>query len=105
MGIVSGRQRALRAALVGTLVPVAMAVFAQASPGAVSEFPLSAGSAPAGVAAGPDGNVWVAEAAADRLARVTPAGSVTEFTLPAGSYATVLLREFVKSEMLLEDGE
>src|SRR5688500_14129756 len=49
---------------------------------AITEFPLpTSASSPAGVAAGPDGNVWVAEPATDRIARVTPAGAVTEFTL------------------------
>lgn len=52
---------------------------------AVSEFPLTTpNSVPAGIVAGPDGNLWVAEASASRIARVTPAGAVTEFALLAG---------------------
>jgi streptogramin lyase len=41
-------------------------------------------SAPAGIVEGPDGNLWFAEFAASRLGRITPAGVVTEFALPAG---------------------
>ena len=41
-------------------------------------FGLTAGSAPAGIAPGTDGNVWFAEQAG-RIGQVTPAGEVTEF--------------------------
>jgi virginiamycin B lyase len=34
---------------------------------------------------GPDGNVWFADA--DGLARITPSGVVTVFTMPDGLYA------------------
>jgi virginiamycin B lyase len=39
---------------------------------------------PHGITTGPDGNLWVTEAAPGRaaIARITPAGSVTEFPLP-----------------------
>jgi streptogramin lyase len=54
-----------------------------AGDGLISEFtglmPL-AGS-PKGIAKGPDGNIWIAESSFDgAIARVTPGGSVTEFT-------------------------
>ncbi len=41
-------------------------------------------AAPAGIVLGPDGNLWFTEFAADRIARMTRTGTVTEFTLPAG---------------------
>jgi virginiamycin B lyase len=42
--------------------------------GAVTEFPLpTAGSAPVGITAGPDGNLWFAEQAGNRIGRITPA--------------------------------
>src|SRR5215207_11706 len=53
--------------------------------GAVSEFALPTGSSePAGIAPGPDGNLWAVERAASRVVRVTPTGAATEFALPAG---------------------
>lgn len=57
----------------------------------VAEFPLTTGgSQPTGIVSGPDGNLWVAEVAGSRIARVTPGGTVTEFTLPAGREPTEL---------------
>src|ERR1043166_3233972 len=42
----------------------------------------------------------------DDLAAVTePDGLRLSFAMPAGSYATILLREFVKSEIAVEEGE
>jgi streptogramin lyase len=37
-----------------------------------------------GIAAGRDGNVWFTESAASKVARITPEGIVTEFTVPGG---------------------
>jgi streptogramin lyase len=56
-----------------------------ASAGAVptmTEFPLlSGGRSPAGITAGPDGNVWFAESAGSGgIGRITLAGTITEFT-------------------------
>jgi virginiamycin B lyase len=49
----------------------------------ISEFALpNAGATPTSIAAGPDGNVWFADPGNDSLGRVTPAGGVTEITLP-----------------------
>jgi uncharacterized protein (TIGR03437 family) len=45
-------------------------------------FP-SANSVPQGIAAGPDGNVWFAEASGNRIGRLTPSGVLTEFQLPS----------------------
>jgi streptogramin lyase len=57
--------------------------FTRITPSAVlTEFPdavLSGG--PRGIAEGPDGNIWIAEAGGNgAIARVTPDGSVTEFS-------------------------
>jgi streptogramin lyase len=38
---------------------------------------------PLGITTGPDGNLWVAETAANKIGRMTPAGAVTQFPLPA----------------------
>jgi len=39
-------------------------------------------SEPVGIAAGPDGNLWFTESAANQIGRITPGGVVTEFALP-----------------------
>jgi streptogramin lyase len=41
-------------------------------------------TAPEGIAAGPDGNIWFTEAGAGRIGRMTPAGIITEFPIPGG---------------------
>lgn len=53
----------------------------------ISEYALpTTESRPQRLVTGPDGNVWVTEFLADQIARVTPAGEVTEFVLPTGSH-------------------
>jgi hypothetical protein len=39
-------------------------------------------SDPAGITTGPDGNIWVTQSKVGKIARVTPAGAVTEFQIP-----------------------
>jgi streptogramin lyase len=40
----------------------------------ITEFPIpTAGSQPAGIAAGPDGNLWFAEQLGNKIGRITPA--------------------------------
>ena len=41
-------------------------------------------SSPWRLAAGPDGNLWFTEIRANKVGRMTPAGEVTEFNIPAG---------------------
>src|SRR5262249_49340330 len=50
----------------------------------VTEFPIpdTTTARPEGIARGPDGNLWFAESIADRIGRITPAGVVTQFSLP-----------------------
>src|SRR5260221_4694496 len=70
-----------------------MCVLAFAAPtawalsGKITEFALpKAGSAAAGITAGPDGNLWFTEAGTAKIGRITPAGAITEFPVPtAGS--------------------
>src|SRR4051794_8279318 len=52
--------------------------------GVLTEFPLGSGTnrEPTGIAAGPDGNLWVAERFANDIVRVTPSGQMTHFPLP-----------------------
>src|SRR5262249_52156473 len=50
----------------------------------VTEFPIpnTLTPRPEGITRGPDGNIWFAETLADRIGRITPAGVVTQFSLP-----------------------
>jgi len=60
-----------------------LALPAQAStpPGAISEYAIPAGSEAAGIAAGPDGNLWFTENDRHMIGRITPTGTLTEFPL------------------------
>ena len=55
----------------------------------VTEFTvgLTIGANPSGITAGPDGNLWFTEFAADRIGRITPGGVVTEFSAGISSVA------------------
>ncbi len=61
-----------------------------ASDGTVTEYQVAQGNfadnfaAPAGLAFGPDGNLWVSEPGADSIAKVTPTGQVTTYVIKAG---------------------
>jgi streptogramin lyase len=50
----------------------------------VTEFPIpdTTTARPEGITRGPDGNLWFTETLADRIGRITPAGVVTQFSLP-----------------------
>jgi streptogramin lyase len=52
----------------------------------VVEFPLAAGRKPTAITAGPDGNVWFTEQGARMIGRITPAGTITEFSPGLGKY-------------------
>jgi hypothetical protein len=43
------------------------------------------GGWPQGITAGPDGNLWFTEYYGNKIGRITPAGSFTEFTIPTAS--------------------
>ena len=50
----------------------------------IHEFPLPLPNSSAGeITAGPDGNLWFIEIFSNRIGRITPAGQITEFPLPA----------------------
>jgi sugar lactone lactonase YvrE len=53
--------------------------------GGLSEFKVPSGGRLGFIATGPDGNLWFAEDAANRIARITPAGNITEFPVPTAS--------------------
>jgi len=64
---------------------------ASALPGAmqavtITEYTIpTADSLPSDIALGPDGNLWFTEYAGNRIGRITPAGVITEYPLPASS--------------------
>jgi streptogramin lyase len=52
----------------------------------ITVFPIpTANGDPQGITAGPDGNLWFTETAANQIGRITPEGDVTEFPLPTPS--------------------
>ena len=54
----------------------------------LTEFPVpTANSFPAGLAVGSDGNLWFTEPNVAKIGRITPKGTITEFTLPTDSKA------------------
>ena len=72
-----------RLALVAVLLAISLLCVASATAApTMTEFSLlTGGRSPAGITAGPDGNVWFAESAGSGgIGRITPAGSITEFT-------------------------
>jgi virginiamycin B lyase len=82
---VSIRTRAVATAAVAALVAgtlIGSAAPAGAATGDMTEFPLSAGSTPYGVVAGPDDNLWSTGLANSTIARMTPLGTLTTFPTP-----------------------
>jgi streptogramin lyase len=72
----------------------AVAALAQPMPAAaqtITEYAVpTAGSAPTGIAAGPDGALWFTEFSGNKIGRMTPDGVVTnEFTVPTASSSSV----------------
>src|SRR5262249_11437161 len=55
--------------------------------GKVTEFRLAVSDAfPTSIITGPDGNLWFAESTADRIGRITPQGTITEYEPPYESH-------------------
>ena len=85
--------RVLRAALLLSAL-VFPGLEPRAAGQSITEFPIpTAGSNPAFIAAGPDGALWFTEGVnANKIGRITTAGSFTEFGIPtagSGSYGIV----------------
>ena len=60
--------------------------------GQVTKFPyrssINSNGIPAAIVAGPDGNLWFTEWGGDKVGRITPSGTITEFQVPAGESIT-----------------
>lgn len=74
--------RALAAVLVALATALTLATQASAAPAVDGEFPIAGGvGTDNDIVEGPDGNMWVTLQNANGVARITPAGVVTEFPL------------------------
>lgn len=79
------RGRLAAVAIVAGFSAVGLAIGALAMPSpSITEFSVPNGG-PAGIALGPDGNIWFTEYDASKIARITPSGTITEFSLSASS--------------------
>jgi virginiamycin B lyase len=56
-----------------------------AADGSITTFALTLNSGAGDIAAGPDGNLWFLERSALRVGRVSPAGLMAEFAIPAAN--------------------
>lgn len=54
-------------------------------PGSFTEFPLAASSQPFSIVTGADGNLWFVETISNKIGRMTPAGTLTEFSIPTAA--------------------
>jgi virginiamycin B lyase len=67
------------------VIPFASSGGAQAAT-IINEYPIpTAESAPTEIAAGPDGNMWFAESAKGKIAKITPSGQITEYVVTTGN--------------------
>ncbi len=76
LGILTATALVVGSALVGT------APAAQAAVGDATYFDLATGANPYGIAAGPDGNLWITETDANNINRMTPAGVMIRYAIP-----------------------
>ena len=54
--------------------------------GTIVEYPIpTASAAPRGIAAGPDGNLWFAEENPNKIGKITPGGTFTEYVIPTSA--------------------
>jgi len=69
-------------ALVAATALVGVAPAAQAAVGDATYFDLATGANPYGIAAGPDGNLWITETDANNINRMTTAGVMIRYAIP-----------------------
>ncbi len=53
--------------------------------GVITTYSLPSGSRPAGITAGPDGNLWFTDIGSSKVGKINTSGVVTEYALPSGS--------------------
>jgi streptogramin lyase len=83
---VGGRVGFVLAVAIAAVIGVVAPGGAVDKKGQVTEFSagITAGAFPRAITAGPDGNVWFTEYRGGRIARITPTGEVTEFSVNSG---------------------
>src|SRR5206468_4397493 len=65
---------------------VAAAAAATGAPPPIAEFAVpTSNSAPRGITAAPDGNLWFTEEAGNKIGRISPSGAISEFPLAVGA--------------------
>ncbi len=69
-------------ALIAGTALVGVAPAAQAAVGDATYFDLATGANPYGIAAGPDGNLWITETDANNINRMTTAGVMIRYAIP-----------------------
>src|SRR5262245_23754173 len=86
--ILSATPRTRRIGTLAVLAAAFVSLTVAISPSARSapvfdEFPIpTAGAGPIGITTGPDGNLWFTEYLANKIGRITPSGTITEFPVP-----------------------
>jgi streptogramin lyase len=67
-------------------VAIATDLAAAQATGTITEFSIpTPESHPEGIAAGPDGNIWFTEPSTDKIGKIAPTGSISEYPVAAGS--------------------
>src|SRR6476646_7790895 len=75
--------RATTAFVILAAALVVSAGVALAAVGDITSYPTpSTNSGPVGIAPGPDGNLWFTEPSANKVAKVTTSGVITEYAIP-----------------------
>ncbi len=78
--------RVLVRAVAAYFVVAGMTATSSAQSVSVTEFTIPPpDSQPSGFVSGPDGALWFTERTANKLGRITPSGTVTEYALPTSS--------------------
>ena len=75
--------------------------------GDVTEFPVPTAGDPNDIAVGPDGNLWYVDPAANVIGRITPTGSITEFTdgLSDGAEPTSIVKGLRRQALVHRAGD
>src|SRR5262245_62870210 len=83
------RLRKLAIVTAPSLVAVLIALAGPTAAQMVDEFTLPlVPSGPFQITSGPDGNLWFTESQSDQIGRISTAGALTEFPLPANTNPT-----------------